>query len=242
MVAAYLIVNLLVSIPVLLCIARAQIPLAVDETGTRFEGQQADWEICTFTGWVTTARSHADICGSPHEDSADPDGALGGSALGGGASGSGALGSGAYRSRAAYGDDEARLLLSRMGGVLRLTDGTVTFSVVIDDFDVRLHPGQMATVCQAVNGRREEYIAVINDSTGEQFYNQRGLWRVASPSAGHLLVVTVVGLAFWLLLALVVTLSVVTRMRARRFQYTGVGPLLRRANAEAGALRKPWAA
>lgn len=238
MVAAYLIVNLLVSIPVLLCIARAQIPLTVDETGTRFEGQQADWEICTFTGWVTAARSHADIRGAPYEGGGPYDG---GGPYQDSADPGGAFGSGAYRSRAAYGD-EARLLLSRTGGVLRLTDGTVTFSVVIDDFDVRLHPGQMATVCQAVNGRRAEYIAVINDSTGEQFYNQRGLWRVASPGAGHLLVVTVVGLAFWLLLALVVTLSVVTRMRARRFQYTGVGPLLRRANAEAGALRKPWAA
>jgi hypothetical protein len=201
MVAAYLVVNLLLSIPVLLCAARARSPLAVAESGARFAGPYSGWVICTFTGWVTSSRSHSE----------------------------------------GYDDADGRWAW-RVTDVLRLTDGTAEFAVPVDDFDVWLHPGQAATVCQAVNGRRSACIAVINDSTGEQFYNERGLWRVASPSPDRLLLAVLAGMVFWLLLIAVVALAMVTRSQVRRFQYTGVGPLLRRANAEAGELRRPWAA
>jgi hypothetical protein len=100
----------------------------------------------------------------------------------------------------------------------------------------------VATVCQAVNGHRAEYIAVINDSTGEQFYNERALWRIAAPGFDRLLLAVFAGLFFWLLLVAVVAWGVVVRSQVRRFQYIGVGPILSRANSEANALRKPWAA
>jgi hypothetical protein len=198
-VAAYLLVNLLLIIPVVASIMRALDPLEVDRTGTRFSGAHAGWEIYTFTGWVTTAQSHMD----------------------------------------AYGGDAT---FSRVTDMLRLTDGTIEYTVSVDDFDVWLHPGQVATVCQAVSGHRAEYIAVINDSTGEQFYNERALWRVAAPGFDRLLIALFAGLFFWLLLVAVVAWAVVVRSQVRRFQYIGVGPLLRRANSEASTLRKPWAA
>jgi len=112
----------------------------------------------------------------------------------------------------------------------------------VEDFDVWLHPGQVATVCQAINGHRAEYIAVINDSTGEQFYNERALWRIASPGFDRLLLGLFAGLFFWLLLVAVIAWALVVRSQVRRFQYIGVGPILSRANAEARALSKPWAA
>ena len=46
----------------------------------------------------------------------------------------------------------------------------------------------------------------------------------------------------WLLLVAVIAWAVVVRSQVRRFQYVGVGPVLRRANSEAYTLRKPWAA
>jgi hypothetical protein len=200
-VAAYLLVNLLLIIPVVASIVRALVPLEADSTGTRFTGSRSDWEIYTFTGWVTTAQSHMD----------------------------------------AYGCGEGAMF-SRATDMLRLTDGTIEYTVSVDEFDVWLHPGQVATVCQAVNGHRAEYIAVINDSTGEQFYNERALWRVAAPGFDRLLIVLFAGLFFWLLLVAAIAWAVVVRSQVRRFQYIGVGPLLRRANSEARALRKPWAA
>jgi hypothetical protein len=134
-------------------------------------------------------------------------------------------------------------MFSRVTDILRLTDGTMEYAVSVDDFDVWLHPGQVATVCQAVNGHRAEYIAVINDSTGEQFYNDRALWRIAAPGFDRLLIALFAGLFFWLLLVAVIAWAVVVRSQVRRFQYMGVGPILRRANTEADLLRsKPWAA
>ena len=200
-VAAYLLVNMLLIIPVVVSIVRAQAPLEVDGTGRRFAGAHAGWEIYTFTGWVATSKSRTD----------------------------------------AYGRGEG-IMFSRATDMLRLTDGTMEYVVSIDDFDVWLHPGQAATVCQAVNGHRAEYIAVINDSTGEQFYNERALWRIAAPGFDRVLIALFVGLFFWLLLVAVIAWAVVVRAQVRRFQYIGVGPLLRRANSEAQALRKPWAA
>ncbi|HEY6791094.1 MAG TPA: hypothetical protein VI365_27680, partial [Trebonia sp.] len=117
MVAAYLLVNLLLIIPVVASIVRALEPLEADGTGTRFTGAHSGWEIYTVTGWVTTAQSHMD--GHGHGDGA---------------------------------------MLSRVTDMLRLTDGTMEYTVSVDDFDVWLHPGQVATVCQAVNGQRAEYI------------------------------------------------------------------------------------
>jgi hypothetical protein len=200
-VAAYLLVNLLLIIPVVASIVRALDPLEADGTGTRFTGAHSGWEIYTVTGWVTTTQSHM----------------------------------GAY----GYGEGA---VLSRVTDMLRLTDGTLEYTVSVDDFDVWLHPGQVATVCQAINGQRAEYIAVINDSTGEQFYNERALWRVAAPGFDRLLIALFAGLFFWLLLVAVIAWAVVVRSQVRRFQYVGVGPLLRRANSEAHTLRKPWAA
>jgi hypothetical protein len=200
-VAAYLLVNLLLIIPVVASIVRALDPLEADGTGTRFTGAHSGWEIYTVTGWVTTTQSHM----------------------------------GAY----GYGEGA---VLSRVTDMLRLTDGTLEYAVSVDDFDVWLHPGQVATVCQAINGQRAEYIAVINDSTGEQFYNERALWRVAAPGFDRLLIALFAGLFFWLLLVAVIAWAVVVRSQVRRFQYVGVGPLLRRANSEAYTLRKPWAA
>jgi hypothetical protein len=200
-VAAYLLVNLLLIIPVVASIVRALAPLEADGTGSRFTGSHAGWEIYTFTGWVTTSQSRTD----------------------------------------AYGFGEGTVF-SRVTDTLRLTDGTMEYTVSVDDFDVWLHPGQAATVCQAVNGHQAEYIAVINDSTGEQFYNDRALWRIASPAYDRLLIALFAGLFFWLLLVAVIAWAVVVRGQVRRFQYIGVGPLLRRANSEASTLRKPWAA
>lgn len=201
MVAAYLLVNLLLIIPVVASIVRALAPLEADSTGTRFTGANAGWEIYTFTGWVTSSRSHADAWG---------------------------FGEGA--------------MFSRVTDMLLLTDGSMDYTVPVDDFDVWVHPGQVATVCQAVNGHRAEYIAIINDSTGEQFYNERALWRIASPGFDRLLLAVFAALFFWLLLVAVIAWAVVVRSQVRRFQYIGVGPLLSRANAEARALSKPWAA
>jgi hypothetical protein len=133
-------------------------------------------------------------------------------------------------------------MFAHVTDLLRLTDGSTQYTACVDDFDVWLHPGQVATVCQAVSGHRAEYIAVINDSTGEQFYNERALWRIASPGSGKLLLGLFAGLFFWLLLVAVIAWAVVVRGQVRRFQYIGVGPLLARANAEARALSKPWAA
>jgi len=148
----------------------------------------------------------------------------------------------ASRSRTnAYGYGEAELF-ARVTDTLLLTDGQVEYSLAVDDFDVWLHPGQVATVCQAVNGQRSEYIAVINDSTGEQFYNERALWRIASPGFDRLLFGLFAGLFFWLVMVAVIAWAVVVRSQVRRFRYIGVGPLLSRANAEASALPKPWAA
>ncbi len=200
-VAAYLLVNLLLIIPVVASIVRALAPLEADSTGTRFTGSHSGWEIYTFTGWVTTAQSRMD--GYVHGDG---------------------------------------IGFSRVTDMLRLTDGTMEYTVSVDDFDVWLNPGQVATVCQAVNGNRAEYIAVINDSTGEQFYNERALWRVASPGFDRLLIALFAGLFFWLMLVAVIAWAVVVRSQVRRFQYIGVGPLLSRANSEASTLRKPWAA
>jgi hypothetical protein len=202
-VAAYLLVNLLLVIPVFVSIVRALAPLEADSTGTRFAGSNSGWEIYTFTGWVTTSQSHTDAYGY------------------------------------GYGESTA---FSRVTDVLRLNDGTMEYVVYVGDFDVWLHPGQVATVCQAVNGQRAEYIAVINDSTGEQFYNERALWRIAAPGFDRLLIALFAGLFFWLLLIAVIAWAVVVRSQVRRFQYIGVGPLLQRANTEASALRKPWAA
>ncbi len=201
MIAAYLLVNLLLIIPVVASIVRAQAPLAADSTGTRFAGPNAGWEICTYTGYVSASRSRTDAYG--------------------------------------YGEGP---LFARVTEVLRLTDGMSQYTVAIDDFDVWLHPGQVATVCQAVNGHRAEYIAVINDSTGEQFYNDRALWRIASPGFDRMLLGLFAGLFFWLLLIAVIACAIVVRSQVRRFQYIGVGPILSRANAEARALSKPWAA
>ena len=198
-IAAYLLVNLLLIIPVVASIVRALAPLAADSTGTRFAGLNAGWEICTFTGYVTASWPHTDACG--------------------------------------YGP----AVFARVTD-LRLTDGTTEYTVAVDDFDVWLHPGQVATVCQAVNGHRVEYIAVINDSTGEQFYNERALWRIASPGFDRLLLGLFAGLFFWLLLVAVIAWAIVVRSQVRSFQYIGVGPLLSRANAEARALSNPWAA
>lgn len=199
-VAAYLLVNFLFIIPVVAGIVRALAPLAADAAGSRFTGPNAGWELYTFTGWVTTSRSHA--------------------------------GSWGYEG-AAY---------CRVTDVLRLTDGTMDFTACVDDFDVWVHPGQVATVCQAVNGRRAEYVAVINDSTGEQFYNERALCRIASPGFDRLTFALFAGLFFWLLLIAAIAWAVVVRSQARQFRYVGVGPLLRRANEEARQLSKPWAA
>jgi hypothetical protein len=201
-IAAYLLVNLLLVIPVVAGIVRALAPLEADSTGTRFAGPNSGWEIYTFTGWVTTSQSRADSYG--------------------------------------YGYGEG--MFSRVSDMLRLTDGTMEYVVCVQDFDVWLHPGEVATICQAVNGHRAEYIAVINDSTGEQFYNERALWRIAAPGFDRLLIALFIGLFFWLLLAAVITWAVVVRSQVRRFQFIGVGPLLSRANAEASTLRKPWAA
>ncbi len=201
MIAAYLLVNVLLIIPVVASIVRAQAPLAADSTGSRFTGPNAGWEIYTFTGYVSASRSHTDGYG--------------------------------------YGDGP---IFARVTDLLRLTDGTTEYTVAVDDFDVWLHPGQVATVCQAVNGQRAEYIAVINDSTGEQFYNERALWRITSPGFDRLLLGLFAGMFFWLLLAAVIAWAIVVRSQVRRFQYIGVGPLLSRANAEARALSKPWAA
>jgi hypothetical protein len=200
-VAAYLLVNLLLIIPVVASIVRAQAPLTADSTGTRFTGPNACWEICTFTGYVSESRSRTYGYG--------------------------------------YGDGP---MFAHVTDLLRLTDGSTEYTVSVDDFDVWLHPGQVATVCQAVNGHRAEYIAVINDTTGEQFYNERALWRIASPGFDKLLLGLFAGLFFWLLLVAVVAWAVVVRGQVRRFQYVGVGPLLARANAEARGLSKPWAA
>ena len=201
MVAAYLLVNVLLIIPVVASIVRALAPLEADSTGTRFTGPNAGWEIYTFTGWVTASRSHTDAWG--------------------------------------YGEGT---MFSRVTDMLLLTDGSMEYTVSVDDFDVWVHPGQVATVCQAVNGHRAEYIAIINDSTGEQFYNERALWRIAAPGFDRVLIALFVGLFFWLLLVAVIAWAVVVRAQVRRFQYIGVGPLLARANAEARALSKPWAA
>jgi hypothetical protein len=200
-IAAYLLVNLLLIIPVVASIVRAQAPLDVDATGTRFTGPNAGWEIYTFTGYVSASRSHTDSYG--------------------------------------YGEGA---IFARVTDLLRLTDGTSEYTVAVSDFDVWLHPGQVATVCQAVNGQRAEYIAVINDSTGEQFYNERALWRIASPGFDRLLLGLFAGLFFWLLLVAVLAWAMVVRSQVRRFQYIGVGSLLSRANAEARALSNPWAA
>jgi hypothetical protein len=200
-VAAYLLVNLLLIIPVLASVIRAQAPLEADSTGTRLTGPNSGWEIYTFTGYVTNSQSHTE----------------------------------------AYGFGE-NALFTRVTDLLRLTDGTMEYTVSVDGFDVWLHPGQVATVCQAVNGHRAEYIAVINDSTGEQFYNERALWRIAAPGFDRLLIALFAGLFFWLVLVAVVSWAVVVRSQVRRFQYIGVGPILRRANSEAYSLRKPWAA
>ena len=200
-IAAYLLVNLLLVIPVVASIVRAQAPLAADSTGTRFTGPNACWEICTFTGYVSAARSHTDTYG--------------------------------------YGEGA---IFARVTDLLRLTNGTMEYTVEVDDFDMWLHPGQVATVCQAVNGYRAEYIAIINDSTGEQFYNERALWRIASPGYDRLLLGLFAGLFFWLLLVAVIAWAIVVRSQVRRFHYIGVGPILSRANAEARALSKPWAA
>jgi hypothetical protein len=202
-VAAYLLVNLLLIIPVVASIVRAQAPLMVDDAATRFTGPNASWEIYTITGYVSSSRSRTDVYG--------------------------------------YGYGEGQVF-AHVTDLLRLTDGSMEYTVCVDDFDVWLHPGQVATVCQAVNGHRAEYIAVINDSTGEQFYNERALWRIASPGFDKLLLGLFAGLFFWLLLVAVIAWAVVVRGQVRRFQYIGVGPLLARANAEARALSKPWAA
>ena len=205
MIAAYLLVNLLLIVPVLASIVRALAPLEADSTGNLFTGPHSGWEIYTFTGYVTTAQSH----------------------------------SGGYGYGFGYGEGA---LFARATDPLRLTDGTTEYTVCVDDFDVWLRPGQVATVCQAVNGHRAEYIAIINDSTGEQFYNERALWRIAAPGFDRVLIALFAGLFFWLLLVAVIAWAVVVRAQVRRFQYIGVGPLLRRANSEAQALRKPWAA
>lgn len=207
MVAAYLLVNLLLIIPVLASIVRAQAPLEADSTGNRFTGSHADWEIYTFTGYVTNSQSHTD----------------------------------AYDWGYGFGYGE-NAIFTLAADVLRLTDGTMEYTVQVDGFDVWLHPGQVATVCQAVNGHRAEYIAVINDSTGEQFYNHRALWRIAAPGFDRMLAAVILGLVFWLLLIAVIAWALVVRSQVRRFQYIGVGPILRRANSEAATLRKPWAA
>jgi hypothetical protein len=208
-IAAYLLVNLLLIVPVLASIVRAQAPLEADSTGNWFTGPHSDWEIYTFTGYVTKAQSHVDGCG--------------------------------YGYGFGYGFGEGALF-SRVPGQLRLTDGMMEYTVSVDDFDVWLRPGQVATVCQAVNGDRAEYIAVINDSTGEQFYNERALWRIIAPGFDRLLLALFAGLFFWLLLVAVIAWTFVVRSQVRRFQYIGVGPILSRANSEASALRKPWAA
>jgi hypothetical protein len=200
-IAAYLLVNLLLVIPVVASIVRAQAPLAADAAGTRFTGPNAGWEIYTFTGYVSAARSHTD----------------------------------------AYGYGEG-VIFARVTDHLRLTDGTTEYTAELEDFDVWLQPGQVATVCQAINGHRAEYIAVINDSTGEQFYHERALWRIASPGFDRLLLGLFAGLFFWLLLVAVIAWALVVRSQVRRFRYIGVGPILSRANAEARALSKPWAA
>jgi hypothetical protein len=202
-VAAYLLVNLLLVIPVLVGIVRAQAALEADSAGSRFTGPNSGWEIYTFTGYVTSSHSHT----TP-----------------------------------AYGGYGEGVVFTRVTDTLRLTDGTVDYTVQVDDFDVWLHPGQVATVCQAVNGYRAEYIAVINDSTGEQFYNERALWRIVAPGIDRMLIALFAGLFFWLLLVALLAWAVVIRSQVRRFQYIGVGPILRRANSEASALRKPWAA
>jgi hypothetical protein len=208
-IAAYLLVNLLLIVPVLASIVRAQAPLEADSTGNWFTGPHSGWEIYTFTGYVTTTQSHADGYG--------------------------------YGFSYNYGYGEGALF-PRVTDPLRLTDGTMEYTVCVDDFDVWLRPGQVATVCQAVNGHRAEYIAVINDSTGEQFYNERALWRIMAPGFDRLLLALFAGLFFWLLLVAVIAWAVVVRSQVRRFQYIGVGPILSRANSEANALRKPWAA
>jgi hypothetical protein len=201
-IAAYLLVNLLLVVPVLASIVRAAAPLGVEANGTRFSGPNSGWEIYTFTGYVTTARSRA----------------------------------------RGYGYGEGALF-TRVTDLLRLTDGKVEYTVSVDDFDVWLRPGQVATVVQVVKGYRAEYVAVINDSTGEQFYNDRALWRIAAPGLDRLLIAVLAGLFFWLVLVAVVAWVLVLRSQVRRFRYTGVGPLLRRANAEAAVLRSnPWAA
>src|SRR5260370_3271899 len=100
------------------------------------------------------------------------------------------------------------------------------YTVAVDDFDVWLHPGQVATVCQAVNGQRAEYIAVINDSTGEQFYNERALWRIASPGFDRLLLGLVPGLFFWLLLLAVIAWATALLSPVRRLPSIGVVPPL----------------
>lgn len=201
MIAAYLLVNLLLIIPVVASIVRAQAPLAADSTGARFTGPNGGWQVCTFTGYVSAARSHTDVYG--------------------------------------YGEGA---IFARVTDQLRLTDGTMEYTIEVEGFDVWLHPGQVATVCQAVNGHRAEYIAIINDSTGEQFYNERALWRIAAPGFDRLLLGVFAGLFFWLLLIAVIAWALVVRSQVRRFQYIGVGPILSRANAEARALSKPWAA
>jgi len=173
-IAAYLLVNLLLIIPVVASIVRAQAPLAADASGTRFTGPNAGWEIYTFTGYVSAARSHTN----------------------------------------AYGYGEGAIF-ARVTDQLRLTDGTMDYTVEVEDFDVWLHPGQVATVCQAINGHRAEYIAVINDSTGEQFYNERALWRIASPGFDRLLLGVFAGLFFWLLLIAVIAAVVVARSQAQ---------------------------
>jgi hypothetical protein len=200
-IAAYLLVNLLLVIPVVASIVRAQAPLAADSTGTRFTGPNAGWEIYTFTGYVSETRSRTDAYG--------------------------------------YGEE---VVAARVTDQVRLTDGTVDYTMDVDDFDVWLHPGEVATVCQAINGHKAEYIGVINDSTGEQFYNERALWRIASPGADRLLLGLFAGLFFWLLLVAMGAWAIAVRSQVRRFQYIGVGPILSRANAEARALSKPWAA
>jgi hypothetical protein len=202
-VAAYLLVNLLLIVPVVASIVRAQAPLMADSTGTRFTGPNASWEICTFTGYVSESRSRSEAYG--------------------------------YGYGYAYGYGGGPMF-AHVTDLLRLTDGSTEYSVRVDDFDVWLRPGQVATVCQAVNGHRAECIAVINDSTGEQFYNERALWRIASPGFDKLLLGLFAGLFFWLLLVAVIAWAVVVRGQVRRFQYVGVGPLLARANAEARSL------
>src|ERR1044071_6709441 len=94
MIAAYLLVNLLLVIPVVASIVRAQAPLAADSTGTRFTGPNAGWEIYTFTGYVSAARSHTD----------------------------------------AYGYGEGAIF-AQVTDQLRLTDGTMEYTVEVEGFD-----------------------------------------------------------------------------------------------------------